>query len=126
MWVWGVSVLAVIIALGVSLTIVFTILIDRVARIASTQTVVYSVTGAGAPTITYSSDFNDSTQIRNASLPWSTTTREPGIFGTYSVTATLGSSGGSLTCSLWVDGNRVSTRSASGPYASVACTGGPS
>ncbi len=126
MWFWALIVLGAALILGISLTVIFDELIGKVI---DTHTVVYTVTGSGTPTVTYSSldnSFNGTTQVRNATLPWSVSTSAPAFFNAYSVTATLGSAGGALTCSLSVDGKQVSTRSASGPFASVVCSSGTS
>jgi len=122
-WIWvGVAVVVASI-FGISSVVIFDKLITKVT---STQTVVYTVTGYGTPTITYSSygdSFRGNTQLKNVALPWTLTTSGPAIFGnSYSVTAVLGSTGGQLSCSLSVNGIRVSTRNANGPFASVTCT----
>jgi hypothetical protein len=102
---------------------IFDNLIRTVTR---TETIVYTVTGTGSPTIAYSSygdSFRGNTQLKNVVLPWTLSTSGPAIFGdAYSVTAVLGSGGGQLTCMLSVDGREVTMRSTSGPNASVTCT----
>lgn len=90
------------------------------------HTIVYSVTGTGAPTITYSSfdnNHNGSTQNSSVPLPWTKTVTGSGIFNAYSVTATLGEGGGTLTCTITVDGKQVSTNSANGAFATANCSG---
>ncbi len=93
------------------------------------HTIVYTVTGSGSATITYASfDNNHSgeTQLSDVSLPWTKTVVGSGIFNSYSVTATLGDGGGTLSCSLSVDGKQVSHNTATGAFSSADCTGSAS
>ena len=90
------------------------------------HTIVYSVTGTGAATITYDSfdnNHNGTTQLGEVPLPWTKTVVGSGIFNSYSVTATLGAGGGTLTCTLSVDGKQVSNNTATGAFSSADCTG---
>jgi hypothetical protein len=93
------------------------------------HTVVYSVSGSGSPTITYSSFDNNhsgTNQSGNVPLPWTKTITGSGIFNSYDVSATLGEGGGSLTCTLTVDGKLVSHNTATGAFSSADCMGSAS
>lgn len=90
------------------------------------HTIVFSVQGTGTPTITFSSfdnANNGTTQISDATLPWTKSFTGKGIFNDYSVTATLGSDGGIITCTVTIDGKVKSTNHATGAFASADCNG---
>jgi hypothetical protein len=90
------------------------------------HTIVYTVTGSGTPSITYAAYDNGNSgtsQISNAPLPWTKTIKGSGLFNSYSVIATLGSSGGTVACTISVDGKLVSSHSSSGTFSSADCTG---
>jgi hypothetical protein len=90
------------------------------------HTVVYSVTGTGSASITYDSfdnNHNGSTQNSSVPLPWTKTIKGSGLFNYYSISATLGSDGGSTSCTITVDGKQVSSNSATGAFASATCSG---
>ena len=95
-----------------------------------THTIVYSVTGTGqANDITYSTfqegaGQNGTAQVTNVNLPWSKTTSASGLITVFSVNASVGSGGGSVTCSITEDGKQVATNTASGAFASADCTHG--
>jgi len=95
---------------------------------ANTQkhTIVYTVTGSGTANITYAAYDNGNTgtsQVGDASLPWTKTITGSGLFNSYSVIATVGSNGGTVACTLSVDGKQVSSHSASGAFSSADCSG---
>ena len=126
-WFW----LLVVFALGIGgcVTIVATAGIAINNANTKSHTVVYSVIGSGTATITYDAfdnSHNGSAQISDVPLPWTKTVTGSGLFNAYSVTATLGQNGGTATCSISVDGKRVSTNSATGAFASASCTGSAS
>ncbi len=90
------------------------------------HSIVYSVTGSGTANITYYAFDKGNTgtsQIGDAQLPWTKAITGSGLFNSYSVIATLGSSGGTVTCTLRVDGKQVSTQTATGAYSSADCHG---
>ena len=123
-WFWLLMVLAVIVAL----IIILVAAIGTAVHVADTtkHTIVYSVTGTGTATITYYSfdnNHNGSAQLSDVPLPWTKTVVGSGIFNSYSVTGTLGESGGTVTCSLSVDGKQVSHNTATGAFSSANCTG---
>jgi Mycobacterium membrane protein len=108
------------------LAIITAIIAATVAANSTQHTIVYTVTGTGTPTISYGSFDNNHSgeaQVSDASLPWTKTITGSGIFNSYSVTATLGAGGGTLTCSIRVDGTQVSHNTATGAFATAACTG---
>lgn len=123
-WFWLLMAFAAIIVLVIVVIVAAGTAIDNADK--ARHTIVYTVTGTGSPSITYDSfdnGHNGSTQISNASLPWSKTIVGSGIFNFYSVDATLGTDGGSITCTLTVDGKRISTNTANGELASATCNG---
>lgn len=123
-WFWLLMVLAAVIVLIIVIVVAAGTAINNANN--AKHTIVYTVTGTGSPTITYDSfdnGHNGSTQISNAPLPWSKTITGSGLFNFYSVDATLGTDGGSITCTITVDGKRVSTNTANGELASATCTG---
>ncbi len=96
---------------------------------ANTQkhTIVYSVTGSGTADINYDAfdngKNNGSSSITNVPLPWTKTITGSGLFNSYSVGAYLKSSGGTVSCTLSIDGKQVSSHTSSGAYGSVSCRG---
>ncbi len=123
-WFW----LLVVLALGIGGCASILSLTSSAINTANNKqhTVVYRVTGAGTATITYSAwdkDHNGTTQHSDVPLPWTKTITGSGLFNAYSVDATLGASGGTVACTLTVDGKQVSSNSASGAFSSATCTG---
>ncbi|WP_406636482.1 DUF4190 domain-containing protein [Amycolatopsis sp. WGS_07] len=58
-----------------------------------------------------------------AALPWNKEVENKGVYKGGTLTVTTSETGGSVTCKITVDGKVVSTRSASGEFATAACTG---
>jgi hypothetical protein len=120
-WFW----LLVIVALGLGGCITLVSVASVAVNKANTtkHTVVYSVTGSGTADITYDSFTNGNSgtsQDTGAAIPWSKTITGSGIFNVYSLTATL-SSGGTVTCSITVDGKQLASHTSTGQFASVDC-----
>jgi hypothetical protein len=123
-WFWLVMIVAAITILIVVIVAAASNAIIKAAR--TNHTIVYGVTGSGTANITYDSfdnGHNGSAQNSDVSLPWTKTIVGSGIFNYYTVTATLSEAGGTLTCSISVDGRRISTNSANGAFASASCSG---
>lgn len=121
-WFW----LLVIVALGiggcVTVISVATVAVNKANT--TVHAVVYSVTGSGTADITYdafSHGNSGSSQNNNVTLPWTKTVTGSGIFALYSVDGTL-SSGGTVTCTITVDGKQVATNTSTGQFASAVCT----
>jgi hypothetical protein len=126
-WFWVLMVFVGIFALIIAMIAAAGTALDKANT--AKHTVVYSVTGSGSPTITYSSFDNNhsgTNQSGNVSLPWTKTIVGSGIFNSYDVNATLGEEGGSLTCTLTVDGKQVSHNTATGAFSSADCYGSAS
>ncbi len=90
------------------------------------HTIVYTVTGSGTANITYFAFDNGNqgtSQVSDAQLPWTKTVTGSGLFNSYSVIATVGTNGGTVACTLRVDGKQVSSHTASGEFSSADCTG---
>lgn len=127
-WFW----LLIVVALGiggcVSLVATAGVAVNNAAH--ANHTVVYSVTGSGtANDITYDtlqqgSGQNGEAQVTDVNLPWTKTITASGLFTVFSVNATVGQDGGSLTCTITEDGKQIATNTASGAFASADCTSG--
>lgn len=87
----------------------------------------YEVTGtATGPTITYSTfgDDGSATDQENATvLPWSKDIRIRGSLKASSLIITTGAGGGTVTCTVVVDGKETRSSTASGPFAVASCDG---
>jgi cytoskeletal protein RodZ len=92
------------------------------------HTIVYSVTGTGqASDITYDTlqegqGQNGEAQETNVTLPWTKTITASGLFTAFDVSATVGSNGGSVTCTITEDGKQIATNTANGAFATADCT----
>ena len=92
------------------------------------HTVVYTVTGTGQATdITYAtlqqgSGQNGESQVTNVPLPWTKTIIVSGLITAFSLSGTVGTNGGTVTCTISEDGSQLSTNTASGPFASASCS----
>jgi hypothetical protein len=101
--------------------------VDHAAHV--NHTIVYSVTGTGtANDVTYDTlqegnGQSGEAQETNVTLPWTKTIHASGLVRVYSLGATVGSSGGSVTCSITEDGKLVSHNTAVGAFASAQCSG---
>ncbi|WP_420367267.1 DUF4190 domain-containing protein [Curtobacterium sp. L1-20] len=107
--------------------------VDDTNKAAATEhTVVYTVTGDSTDSsITWATSTDGdggSEQASGAKLPWTKEVKVKGSskglnFNSFTVTASNGTTGGEITCEIKVDGKVVSTKSASGEYASATCSG---
>jgi hypothetical protein len=124
-WFWILIVLAVGISGCSALVFGAGVAVNHAAHVQ--HTVVYSVTGSGqANDITYAtiqegSGQSGEAQVTNVNLPWSKTITASGLFTAFDVSATVGSGGGTLTCTITEDGQQLSTNTASGAFASADC-----
>ncbi len=99
---------------------------------AAEHTVVYTVTGDSTDSSitwsTYTDGESGTEQASDATLPWTkevtvTGSSEGLSFNSFSLSAMNGETGGDITCEIAVDGKVVSTKTASGQYASATCSG---
>jgi hypothetical protein len=58
-----------------------------------------------------------------ASLPWTRKIIGSGLFDIFDVTAVRDTGGGTISCTLAVDGKAVASQSGTGQYTSVDCSG---
>lgn len=95
-----------------------------------TNTIVYSVTGSGTPTvstITYSNVGNEKGQngqvaVSNAAIPWSKTITAKGPLTDFSLIVQNGSVGLSyVTCTITENGELLTTNTSKGPAAIASC-----
>jgi len=107
--------------------------VDDSNKAAATEhTVVYTVTGDSTDSSitwsTYTDGDSGSEQASGAKLPWTKEVTVKGSseglnFNSFTVTASNGTTGGEIACEIKVDGKVVSTKSATGEYASATCSG---
>lgn len=99
---------------------------------AAEHTVVYTVKGDSTDSSISWSTFTDgnagSEEASGESLPWTKEVTVKGSseglsFNSFTVTASNGATGGDISCEITVDGKVVSSKTASGAYASASCTG---
>ena len=122
-WPWVLGTVFVMIFLGIAGCLA---LIGGVANNINRESqrqvaITYQVEGSGGSvSVTYSgSDFN-SAQDTDVTLPWTKQITISGFLKTVSLTATNGSSGGTVTCRILADGNVVAQQTSSGPFATGA------
>jgi len=92
-------------------------------------TVVYQVTGNSTDaTVSYTSTSASGTsESTGVKLPFSkTVTEKQGLIPLYTLTATNGTTGTDVSCSITVDGKVVAHETSSGQFATVDCTATPS
>jgi hypothetical protein len=125
-WFWILVVLALGIGGCITIVSVAGVAVNHAAHV--NHTVVYSVTGTGqANDITYSTlqegnGQNGEAQVTNVNLPWTKTITASGLITIFDLNATVGDSGGSLSCTITEDGNQIAHNTASGAFASANCS----
>ncbi|MEV0548361.1 MmpS family transport accessory protein [Nocardia salmonicida] len=123
-WVLGGVLLVFLVGLGSCIAIVATTVNEVDNEINRAVNVTYQVDGTGqASSITYSGRNMDIAQDTDAALPWTKEVSIDGIFKTVTLTASADADGGDVTCRILVGGEVLAEQTASGPYASVSCTG---
>jgi hypothetical protein len=95
----------------------------------SNHNVVYDVTGGGtASNITYTSvDSNGSSGVQqesNVTLPWTKSVQGKGTISVYSLSAST-STGPTISCKITIDGKEIVSKTSTGQYTNVSCTGSP-
>src|SRR5437016_6229618 len=83
---------------------------DNVAK----QGITFAVDGQGTADITWSGTPEGTAS--HATLPWHNTVQEPNGAHPVSMTVVLGQRGGQATCSITIDGHRVSSSLAQGAF----------
>ena len=121
-WFW--LLIVVVVGVGGCTAIIATagVAIDKANT--KQHTVVYTVTGDGTADITFDTFANGNSgtdQLTGQSLPWTRSITESGLFNIYSVSAGI-LTGTTATCTITVDGKVLSTHTATGQFANVACT----
>lgn len=88
------------------------------------DTIVYKVTGGSASDITYVSDESGSIEqaTGGVSLPWTKTITVPSGSMDFKSVSAQNAAGGSITCSITVNGDVVSKHTSTGDYAIADCT----
>ncbi|WP_405148437.1 MmpS family transport accessory protein [Nocardia salmonicida] len=123
-WVLGGVLLVFLVGLGSCIAIVATTVNEVDNEINRAVNVTYQVDGTGqASSITYSGRNMDIAQDTDAALPWTKEVSIDGIFKTVTLTASADADGGDVTCRILVGDEVLAEQTASGPYASVSCTG---
>jgi hypothetical protein len=92
----------------------------------STHSVTYKVTATGNPSYTYGSmtyqnSSNDTSQATDADIPW--TDSEYLSDGDFYYISAQNGGGGTITCSVFVDGTEVDSNSSIGQYAICTASG---
>ncbi|WP_084465793.1 MULTISPECIES: MmpS family transport accessory protein [Nocardia] len=123
-WVLGAVLLVFLVGLGACIAIIGTAVNEVDNEINRAVNVTYQVDGTGqASSITYSGRNMDIAQDTDAALPWTKEVSIDGIFKTVTLTASADADGGDVTCRILVGDEVLAEQTASGPYASVSCTG---
>ncbi|GAA4528804.1 DUF4190 domain-containing protein [Amycolatopsis samaneae] len=125
----GLSIAGIIVSvLGLGVCVTWVFVFDQAVKevnkeIAKTAKVAYDVTGdAKDVEVVYGEVLNPRTETVPA-LPWHKDVENKGVYKGGTLTVTVGEGGGSVTCKITVDGAVVSTKTASGEFATAACTG---
>jgi hypothetical protein len=87
----------------------------------SRHTVTYKVTGGHGASVTYQNESQDTGQDTEAGTPWSDV--ESMSDGDFYYVSAQNQGGGTITCSVVVDGVTVDSNSASGEYAICSASG---
>ena len=125
-WFW--LLVAVVVLFGGCGAIVAVGTVAVVHEAKKNHTVVYSVTGTGqASDITYATlqqgnGQNGESQVTDVPLPWTKTITVSGLITTFSLSGTVGSDGGTVTCTITEDGSQLSTNTATGAFATANCS----
>lgn len=127
----GLSIAGVVVSIiGLVICILWTVVwkqaSDEVNQEANREAViVYEITGdAQNVDVTYSvfSDANMSTKDETvATLPWKKEVKTKGLVKEGQVIVTTGEEGGTVTCTITVDGKKVESNTASGPFEMATC-----
>lgn len=93
---------------------------EEVNRVAKVD---YEVTGDAANVeILYGEVLDPKTETA-PTLPWTKQAENKGVYKGGTLTATADENGGTVTCKITVDGEVVSTNTATGPFATASCIG---
>ncbi len=127
----GLSIAGLVLSiLGVVVSVVMYLAYDQAAKEITeeadrTVDITYRVTGdAPEATISYTT-YGDSTSSATedvTELPWEKTTEASGLLKGGSLSVTLGAEGGSVECTVIVDGKEAKTATASGAYNTASCS----
>ncbi|MFD2469990.1 DUF4190 domain-containing protein [Amycolatopsis silviterrae] len=120
----GIAVSALGLAVCIVWVFVFNAAVDEVnTELNRTAKVSYEVTGdAKNVDVVYGEVLNPVNETVPA-LPWNKEVENKGFYKGGTLTVTTSETGGSVTCKITVDGAVVSTKTASGEFATAACTG---
>jgi len=127
----GLSIAGVVVSIiGLVVCILWTVVWKKAADEVNDEAnreavIVYEITGdAQNVDVTYSvfSDENMSTKDETvATLPWKKEVKTKGLVKEGQVIVTTGESGGSVTCTITVDGKKVESNTASGAFEMATC-----
>ncbi|WP_158846605.1 MmpS family transport accessory protein [Saccharothrix deserti] len=92
-------------------------------EVAKTAKVDYEVTGDAANVELMYGEVLEPKEETTPTLPWTKQVENKGVFKGGILTASADENGGTVTCKITVDGAVVSTQTATGPFATVNCTG---
>jgi hypothetical protein len=133
----GTIIAAIALLLSIILALAYTAGFNAVAKsihddnvkAAKSISLVYTVTGDSTDSsityLTYNNETSGSEDANDATLPFTKTytVKEGGTFdfNSYSLLATSGETGTTITCSITLDGKVVSTHTGTGPFATADC-----
>ncbi|GAA0228831.1 hypothetical protein GCM10010492_29040 [Saccharothrix mutabilis subsp. mutabilis] len=120
------GVVASVLGLGVCITwvFIFNAAVDEVQQeVERVAKVDYEVTGDATDVEILYGEVLDPKSETVPALPWTKQVENKGVFKGGTLTVTAGENGGTVTCKITVDGAVVSTKTASGAFATAACTG---
>ncbi|MEY7974165.1 DUF4190 domain-containing protein [Saccharomonospora xinjiangensis] len=127
----GLSIAGLVLSvIGVVISVVMYLVYDSAAREVTEEAnravkITYQVTGdAPEASISYTT-YGDSVSSATedvTELPWEKTTETSGLFKGGSLSVTLGADGGTVECTVIVDGKEAKTATASGAYNTASCS----
>ncbi|MEJ2856117.1 MULTISPECIES: MmpS family transport accessory protein [unclassified Saccharothrix] len=120
------GVVASVLGLAVCITwvFIFNAAVDEVKQeVERVAKVDYEVTGDATDVEILYGEVLDPKSETAPTLPWTKQVENKGVYKGGTLTVTAGENGGTVTCKITVDGAVVSTKTATGPFATAACTG---
>jgi len=125
----GLSITGIIVSvLGLVVCIVWVAIIGTAVNevneeVNRTAKVTYEVSGDAKNVDVSYGETLDQKEETVATLPWTKEMENKGVYKGGMLTVTTDENGGTVTCKITVDGKEVSTKTDTGPFASVVCTG---
>lgn len=80
----------------------------------------YVITGSARSALVTSTNATGGTEQNNVSIPWNQTMRVP--VGSWLSIVAQNNGTGSITCEIWIDGQKIKTSTSTAQYGIVTCT----